>query len=79
MNQILEVGTKIRSYDFFGMEDHFVEGIITEVDTLNRVYCVKVLKQISRGNEISGKKYIGVDFMGQRVIDDIWNRIEVIA
>ena len=31
MNQILEVGTKIRSYDFFGVDDNYVEGVIIAV------------------------------------------------
>lgn len=46
MNQILEVGTKIRSYDFFGVVDDYIEGVIVDVDTSNRYYGVKVLTAI---------------------------------
>ena len=79
MNQILEVGTKIRSYDFFGVVDYYIEGVIVDVDTLNRYYDVKVLKQMSGGDETIRQNFVNVDFMGQRMVDDKWNRIEVIV
>lgn len=79
MNQILEVGTKIRSYDFFGVVDYYIEGVIVDVDTLNRYYGVKVLKQMRGGDETIRQNFVDVDFMGQRMVDDKWNRIEVIA
>ena len=79
MNQNLQVGTKIRSYDFFGVVDYYIEGVIVDVDLLNRVYGVKVAKTIHGGKEATGHKFVDVDFMGQRMVDDRWDRIEVIA
>jgi hypothetical protein len=79
MSNVLEVGTKIRSYDFFGIADYFIEGIIVDVDNLNRVYGVKVVKTVHAGKKATGHKFVDVDFMGQRMVDDQWNRIEVVG
>lgn len=79
MNQILEVGTKIRSYDFFGVVDYYIEGVIVDVDSSNHCYGVKVLKQMRGGDERVTFHYACVYFVGTHMVDDKWNRIEVIA
>ena len=83
MNQILEVGTKIRAYDFFGMEDNYVEGVIVVVRRDTCQYELSPTK-IVRGDNVEfptpeDSYWFFVDFMGQRMVDDQWNRIEVIV
>ena len=83
MNQILEVGTKIRSYDFFGVDDNYVEGVIVAVYGNTCQYKLSPTK-IVRGDNVEfptpeDSYLFFVDFMGRRMVDDQWNRIEVIV
>lgn len=77
MKTILPVGTKIKSYDFYKMNDSYMFGEIVALEgdiyqvTLERRVIEKAVKKIE-------SEFFYTPVQGAMIMDDLWDRIVVV-
>ena len=74
----VKIGQLVRSYDFFGRMDCYLEGVVESIDGAAATFTAKVTKEVFGGEELRRTTAaFTTDLPGMNWLDDQWtNRIE---